>query len=95
MGLLWLRIGKDGEYEMKQYLYIDESDYDCCCPNIMHYTNILSNKDYEESELIEVDEFYRPMDSFGMTIDGTSYISFCNVLERVDGVMRNIIVMTR
>ena len=80
---------------MKQYLYIDKSDYDCCCPSIMHYTNILSSKYYEESELIEVGEFYKPMDSFGMTIDGISYISFCNVLERIDGIIRNIIVMTR
>ena len=81
---------------MKQYLYIDSSDYGCCSPNIDHYADIIRNKQYIESELIELDEFKQIIDSFGLLLDGRKYVTFCNVLERMeDGVIRNIIIMIR
>lgn len=81
---------------MKQYLYIDESDCDCCCPTINHYADIIRNKQYIESELIELDAFKQVMESFGLLLEGEKYVTFCNVLERMeDGVIRNIIIMIR
>ena len=81
---------------MKQYLYIDSSDYGYYSPNISHYADIIRNKQYVESELIELDEFKQIKDSFGLLFDGRKYVTFCNVLERTeDGVVRNIIIMIR
>ena len=81
---------------MKQYLYIDSSDYGYCCPNIDHYADIIRNKQYNESELIELDEFRQIMESFGLLLDGRKYVTFCNILERMeDSMIRNIIIMVR
>lgn len=81
---------------MKQYLYIDSSDYGYTCANIDHYSDIIRNRQYVESELIELDEFKQVMDSIGLLLDGRKYVTFCNVLERMeDGVIRNIIIMIR
>lgn len=76
---------------MKQYLYLVKKEEDSNT-TIKDSTTIIERKLYNEDELIEVDEFVKPRDFFGIVVNEVSYFPFCNVLEEKDGVMRNIIV---
>lgn len=76
---------------MKQYLYLDPNeDYDHTY-TLYGYINIINNKEYDEKDLIKINNFIKPMDDFGISINGKSYVSFCNVLDNSKGKIRNVI----